>query len=523
MGSQLHAQLNEYYRVDYEHNVHPPQGESLPLGSAIEEYIQSNLNTTKEELSRLPILSPPEWDDSHPLTHYFVSSSHNTYLLSRQLVGRASAESYTHALSRGARCVEIDVWPSSSSEGLVVTHGYTLTKGVSFRKVCEAIGEGVDALGPDAWPVLVSLECHVGPKGQQNMVNILKSAWGEKLVVGRLQNDDSHDQEDDNVIVSPRYSKGKIILMVEYYPPNNFAQIEAEEEVEEQIDEIDPILEHFSTESIIEGEDLPQVLIGEVERGKISDELAALGYYARSWKPSMGWLQQELVDPRHILINISETNILSLLPTQLDPLIQHARLHLRRIFPKGTRIRSSNMDILKFWRNGSHVVSLNWQTVDTSMQINEAMFVDSPGWVLKPNAQRMLDQESRKFKLSAEIVGLSSLILPKGRQDKTCNVYVEAELYHNLQDQKWKSKTVATTEDGDVMWNENLVWEFDRDELAFIRLRVRENRRLEKDLDLAMFCARVDHLQQGWRLAYLLNMDGRASGATLLVNFELTQ
>ncbi|KAJ3869013.1 PLC-like phosphodiesterase [Lentinula novae-zelandiae] len=514
MNSQLHSQLNEHYRVDYQVNLHPPQDVSPRLSPAIEEYIQNTLETANELLS-IPILSPSQGDDSYPLTHYFVSSSHNTYLLSRQLVGRASAESYTHALSRGAHCVEIDVWPSSSPEGLVVTHGYTFTKGVSFREVCEAIGVGVDNLGPDAWPVLVSLECHVGPKGQQIMVDILKNAWGEKLVEGKLT-----DGSEEEVKVSPRELKGRIILMVEYYAPSNFAEVEAEEELEE----LDPDQEEESTssDSIVEGEDLPQVLVGEIERGKISDELAALGYYARSWKPTKGWLQQELIDPRHILINISESKILSLLPTQLDPLIEHGRLHLRRIFPRGTRIRSSNMDILKLWRNGSHVVSLNWQTFDTPMQINEAMFLGSPGWVLKPKVQRLLNSDSRKFGFSAEIVGISSLLPSKDYQDKTYKVYVEAELFHGVQDQNWKSKTVTTTEEGDAVWNEALEWELNRDELAFLRLRIRENRSFEKDLDLAVFCARIDDLRQGWRLVHMFNMDGKASGATLLVKFEVT-
>ncbi|KAE9384987.1 PLC-like phosphodiesterase [Gymnopus androsaceus JB14] len=493
MDSQLHSQLNELYRVDYHHNVHPPKDKSLRLSPEIEEYIQSTLNTTKEELKGLPTVSPPQWDDSQPLTHHFVSSSHNTYLLSRQLVGRASAGSYNHALSRGAHCVEIDVWPSSSPEGLVVTHGYTFTKGTSFQKVCEAIGAGVDALGPDTWPVLISLECHVGPEGQKNMVSIMRNAWGEKLIVK----------------LTPADLKGKIILMVEYYAPTNFAEIEEEEESEE----LDPEHETTTSETFVQGEDLPEVLIGKVERGKISDELAALGYYARSWKPSKGWLLQELIDPRHILINISESSVISLLPAHLDALIEHGRAHLRRIFPKGTRIRSSNMEILKFWRNGSHIVSMNMQTIDTSMQINEAMFAGSPGWVLKPQVQRLLNKDSRKVRLSIQVVGISSAPPPKGHENKPFHAYLKADLFHEQQDQEWKSKTEKTTEEGDATWNEILEWKFDHDELAFLRL--------EGDVDLAVFCARVDDIQQGWRLVRMFHMDGKASDATLLAKFEL--
>ena len=146
------------------------------------------------------------------------------------------------------------------------------------------------------------------------------------------------------------------------------------------------------------------------ERAKISEELAELGYYARSMKPHKGWLEQGPIhSPRHILINISEPSCLRLVPTSLRALIDHSAVHLRRIFPKGTRIGSSNFDPLLFWRNGSQVASLNWQAYDRGMQINEAMFVGTPGWVPKPLHMRTsVPQPRGREKMVGEIVGVSS-------------------------------------------------------------------------------------------------------------------
>jgi len=43
-------------------------------------------------------------------------------------------------------------------------------------------------------------------------------------------------------------------------------------------------------------------------------------------------------------------------------LIKHNRNHLVRIYPRGTRLRSTNYDPHRYWASGAQLVAMNWQT-----------------------------------------------------------------------------------------------------------------------------------------------------------------
>lgn len=45
-------------------------------------------------------------DMSQPLNHYFIATSHNTYLSGDQLLSQSRVEMYAYVLQAGCRCVE---------------------------------------------------------------------------------------------------------------------------------------------------------------------------------------------------------------------------------------------------------------------------------------------------------------------------------------------------------------------------------------------------------------------------------
>lgn len=151
-------------------------------------------------------------DMSHPLSEYYIASSHNSSLLGNQLTSRSSGEAIRRALLLGVRMIELDAWEGEDGEP-IITHGHTLVVPTSFAACIEVVREV--GFKTSEYPLILTIENHCSLGQQRRQAEILRDVLGPMLY--RYNRDftqvplsDLMQGEDE--WLSPQELKGKIII-----------------------------------------------------------------------------------------------------------------------------------------------------------------------------------------------------------------------------------------------------------------------------------------------------------------------
>ncbi|KAJ5639706.1 uncharacterized protein N7484_007568 [Penicillium longicatenatum] len=450
-----------------------PEGQLDPLSSldAFRAYMKNPASRALGEAK--------EMDLSAPISDYYVSSSHNTYLTGNQLYSDAAASAYTSVLLHGCRSVEIDVWDgepkdadsdgetscSESSDNEVKKSTLKSRLKATIKSKLGSEEKAAKELLDEKLHRKSSTPANVSASNEQTVAPVLEPRvlHGHTLTKGTsfreicyAIRDAAFVNSDLPVIISfevhacleQQQMMVDIVndawkgLLVEVPSDVEPAKLPTLGELKRKIliktkstplqqADLKAELEEASEPSAEASDQSVDAQQKPAKPSKILEALAKLAVYTRAYHFTR-FDQPEAKVPH--VFSLSERAARDAHTNYRDALFEHNRCSLMRIYPYALRVTSSNLDPAFHWRRGAQLVALNWQNLDKGMMLNHGMFAGTQGWALKPRGYRSsegpADSITRtNIELKIEVFAGQDLALPQNHSEKGFKPYVVCQLH----------------------------------------------------------------------------------------------
>ncbi|KAI3801538.1 hypothetical protein L1987_29645 [Smallanthus sonchifolius] len=478
-----------------------------------------------------PIRSQVHQDMTAPLSHYFIYTGHNSYLTGNQLSSNCSEVPIITALKLGVRVIELDLWPNLSKNNVHVLHGRTLTSPVKLMECLKAIKEYAFVASP--YPVIITLEDHLTPYLQAKVAQMVTETFGSMLY--------SSESENLEELPTPENLKYRILISTktpkEYLETEDVRRCSSSQKC--QVSDVD---DGWSEKSFKSGSDKSDhdVETEDLLKGKkspsspIYKKLIAI----HAGKPKNGLKNALKVEKDKLVrrLSLAEQALEKAAENHGQDVVRFTQKNILRIYPKGTRITSSNYKPLIGWLHGAQMVAFNMQGYGRSLWLMHGMFRANGGcgYVKKPDFLMRRGPTNEVFDPKAKLQPKTSfrvkvymgdgwhLDFKKTHFDKYSppDFFTRVGIAGASVDKVMK-KTKIKVDNWTPVWNEEFTFPLAVPELALLRVEVHSYNMSEKDDFAGQICLPVSELRPGIRAIPLCNRKGdQYTSARLLMRFE---
>ncbi|XP_035249746.1 1-phosphatidylinositol 4,5-bisphosphate phosphodiesterase delta-4-like isoform X2 [Anguilla anguilla] len=462
-------------------------------------------------------------DMSKPLCHYFISSSHNTYLLEDQIRGQSSVEGYIRALKRGCRCVEVDCWDGPNGEPIVY-HGHTFTSKILFKDVIAAVGSY--AFKASEYPVILSMENHCSVDQQRAMAEHLDHILGDRLLKTVLGG------KTPNALPSPEELKGRILLKGKKIGSledslNGMGEESPMGEVSDEDEAADIDEENMRSDSFHRRP--------RKSKQRLSKELSDCVVYCKSVHFS-SFKHSRIHSKFYEISSFTESKARKHMREAGAEFVHHNGRQLTRVYPSGLRTDSSNFNPQDMWNAGCQIVALNFQTAGVEMDLNDGLFSQNGrcGYVLRPefmrNPEGRFDPECpqnyegyRPISLAIQVISGQQLPKVNIKEGSIVDPLVRVEIHGVPMDQAKQETRYIDNNGFNPVWYDNLQFTVHVPELALVRFVVEDYDKTSKNDFVGQYTLPLTCIQQGYRHIHLLSKDGTSiPPASLFVHIRMS-